>query len=130
MEDSTNRQYIKLFTNDTHCEKFISKPNFNSLNFFQPDLCVLIMCKSIVTWKKPTYFGATVLDLFKLIIHRFLYETLNSIIVDKAKLLYSDTDSLLLAIESENLYEDFQKFQDVFDFSDYPNDLPLHCDNN
>ena len=54
MEDLTNRQNIKLFTDDTHCEKFISKPNFKSFKIFQPNLCALIMGKSIVTWNKPT----------------------------------------------------------------------------
>ena len=74
MEDSTYRQYNKLFTNDTQCEKFFSKPTSIFLKFFQPDLCVLIMCKSIVTRNKPTYFGATVLDLSKLIIRKFFYK--------------------------------------------------------
>ena len=130
MEDLTNRQNIKLFTDDTHCEKFISKPNFKSFKIFQPNLCALIMGKSIVTWNKPTYIGATVLDLSKLVMYKFLYQTIKPTYGDKAKLLYSDTDSLLLAIETENLYEDFQKIQDEFDFSDYPNDHPLHCDKN
>ena len=109
MEDSTNRQNIKLFTDDTHCETFISKPNFKSSKNFQPNLCALIMGKSIVTWNKPTYIGATVLDLSKLVMNKFLYQTIKPTNGDKAKLLYSDTDSLFLAIETENLYEDFQK---------------------
>ena len=130
MEDLTNRQNIKLFTKDYQCGKLISKPNFKSFTIFHPDLCALIMGKSIVTWNKPTYIGATVLDLSKLVMYKFLYETIKPTYGDKAKLLYSDTDSLLLAIETEDLYSDFQKIRDEFDFSDYPNDHPLHCTKN
>ena len=130
MEDLMNRQNIKLFTDDEQCQKFISKPNFKSFTIFQPDLCALIMNKTIVTWNKPTYIGAAVLDLSKLVMYRFLYETIKPTYGEKAKLLYSDTDSLLLAIETENLYADLQEIAHEFDFSDYPKDHFLYSDKN
>ena len=130
MEDLMNRQNIKLFTDDEQCQKFISKPNFKSFTIFQPDLCALIMNKTIVTWNKPTYIGAAVLDLSKLVMYRFLYETIKPTYGEKAKLLYSDTDSLLLAIETKNLYADLEKIADEFDFSDYPKDHFLYSDRN
>ena len=129
-EDLMNRQNIKLFTDDEQCRKFISKPNFKSFTIFQPDLCALIMNKTIVTWNKPTYIGAAVLDLSKLVMYRFLYETIKPTYGEKAKLLYSDTDSLLLAIETKNLYADLEKIADEFDFSDYPKDHFLYSDSN
>ena len=130
MEDLMNRQNIKLFTDDEQCQKFISKPNFKSFTVFQPDLCALIMSKTIVTWNKPTYIGAAVLDLSKLVMYKFLYETIKPAYGEKAKLLYSDTDSLLLAIETKNLYADLQEMEHEFDFSDYPKDHSLYSDSN
>ena len=38
-----------------------------------------------------------------------------------AKLLCTDTDSLTYAIKSENVYEKFFKWKDLFDFSNYCN---------
>ena len=38
------------------------------------------------------------------------------------ELLYSDTDSFIYAIETEDVYADLQKLTDSFDFSNYPSD--------
>ena len=35
-------------------------------------------------------------------------------------LLFTDTDSLVYQIETEDIYEDFYKDKNLFDFSDYP----------
>ena len=39
-----------------------------------------------------------------------------------AELLFTDTDSLTYDIKSENVYEDFSKWKDLFDFTNYPKD--------
>ena len=39
-----------------------------------------------------------------------------------AKLLFTDTDSLVYEIETEDVYEDFYEERNLFDFSDYPQD--------
>ena len=39
-----------------------------------------------------------------------------------AELLFTDTDSLTYEIKSENVYEEFFKWKDFFDFSNYPKD--------
>ena len=43
---------------------------------------------------------------------------------DKAKLLFTDTDSLTYEIEAEDVYQDFWNNKNKFDFSDYPEDSP------
>ena len=39
-----------------------------------------------------------------------------------AELLFTDTDSLVYGIETNDVYEDFYDDKDVFDFTDYPKD--------
>ena len=39
-----------------------------------------------------------------------------------AELLFTDTDSLTYEIKSENVYEEFFKWKDSFDFSNYSKD--------
>ena len=39
-----------------------------------------------------------------------------------ANLLYTDTDSLVYEIETKDVDEDFVDNQNLFDFSDYPQD--------
>ena len=45
---------------------------------------------------------------------------------DRAKLLFTDTDSLTYEIETEDVYQDFWKDKDKFDTcnSDYPENSP------
>ena len=38
-------------------------------------------------------------------------------------MLFTDTDSLVYEIETNDVYEDFCEFKHLFDFSDYPEDL-------
>ena len=44
----------------------------------------------------------------------------NTLKVNRANVLFTDTDSLVYEIETEDVYEDFYKDKNLFDFSDYP----------
>lgn len=58
----------------------------------------------------------------------FFYNTLKKHYGPKCELLYSDTDSLLLEIETKDVYKDMEGplGADLFNTSDYPNEHPLH----
>ena len=47
-----------------------------------------------------------------------------------AKLLFTDTDSLTYEIKSENVYEEFFKWKDLFDFSNYSKDSKFFDETN
>ena len=47
-----------------------------------------------------------------------------------AELLFTDTDSLTYEIKSENVYEEFYKWKDLFDFSNYSKDSKFYDDTN
>ena len=38
---------------------------------------------------------------------------------NKSRLLFTDTDSLLYKVETENVYDEFSKNKEMFDFSNY-----------
>ena len=46
------------------------------------------------------------------------------------ELLFTDTDSLVYEIKSENIYEEFFKWKDLFDFSNYSKDSIFYDDTN
>ena len=46
------------------------------------------------------------------------------------KLLFTDTDSLAYEIKSENAYEEFFKWKDLFDFNNYSKDSKFFDDAN
>ena len=69
---------------------------------------------------KQIYVGFTVLDLSTWKMYDFHYNFIKKIF--DAELLLSDTDSLAYEIKSENVYEEFFEWKDLFDFSNYPKD--------
>ena len=75
---------------------------------------------------KPIYIGFTVLDLSKWKMYDFHYNFIKKKI--DAELLFTDTDSLAYEIKSENVYEEFYKWKDLFDFSNYSKDLRFYDD--
>ena len=48
----------------------------------------------------------------------------------KAKILLTDSYSLIYKIEAENVYKDFYEDKDLLDFSNYPKDLKYYYNAN
>ena len=49
---------------------------------------------------------------------------------NKSKLLFTDTDSLMHEIKTEDVYEDFSNDKEMFDFSNYSTDWKYINDSN
>ena len=124
MENIRNRVDIKLVNNR---EKLSAKPNFNHCNIFNEDLVAIHMKKTKLVFNKPVYLGMCILDLSKTLMYDFHYNYIKQKYGDKAKLLFTDTDtdSLMYEIETKDFYKDIS--MDVkhrFDTSDYPPNHP------
>ena len=77
--------------------------------------------------KKPIYVGFTVLDCKWMIYdvhYNFIKKNFN------AELLFIDTDSLAYETKSKNVYEEFYKWKDLFDFSNYSKDSKFFDESN
>ena len=95
MENIRNRSVIKLVTDKIKAEKLAAKPNFKHCNIFNEDLIAIHMKKTILTFDKPVYLGMCILDLSKTLMYDFHYNYIKKKYGDKAKLLFTDTDSLM-----------------------------------
>ena len=71
---------------------------------------------------KPSYVGMCILDLSKSLTYDFHYNYIKRKYGDRAKLLFTDTDSFCYVIETDDIYEDLYKDRNMFDNSDYSKD--------
>ena len=89
-----------------------------------------IQCKvQTLTLNRPTYVGFTVLELSKLHMYDFHYNHMkvNYPHANQLRLLFTDTDSLAYAVETDNTFKDTATdAADRYYFSGYPFDHPLY----
>ena len=126
MENIRNRVDVKLVNTKEKLRKLVSKPNLKSPpKIFSENLVSVHMRKTSLLMNKPIYLGMCILDLSKIIMYDFHYNYIKSKYADKAKLLFTDTDSLMYEIETEDFYKDISgDVKDKFDTSDYPENHP------
>ena len=125
MENIRNRVNVKLVNTEEKARKLIAKPNYRSRKIFSENLISVHMKKTSLLMNKPVYLGACILDLSKTIMYEFHYNYIKPKYGDKAKLLFTDTDSLMYEIETEDFYKDISKdVKDRFDTSNYPKNHP------
>ena len=121
MENIRNRVDVKLVNTKEKLRKLAAKPNFKGRKIFSENLVSVHMKKTSLTMNKPVYLGMCILELSKIIMFDFHYNYIKSKYADKAKLLFTDTDSLMYQIETEDFYKDItEDVKDRFDTSDYP----------
>ena len=134
MENIRKRVDIKIVrtegSENEKIRKIIAKPNFNRRVKFSDDLSAIHVNKTKLTLNKPIYVGMSVLDLSKHLMYDWYYNTLKKKYGDKCNLLYTDTDSLLVDIKTEDVYKDMDNMKNEYDFSDYPKDHQLFDETN
>ena len=123
MENVLNKSNIKLINNDPEkLLKLIKEPNFEYIHKTS-DKQVLVQSKPVKTkFNKPIYLGACILETSKLHMYKFWYDYLKVKYGNKVNLIYTDTDSFILEIFTDDVYEDVKKDNHLFDFSEYDKD--------
>ena len=124
MENIRKRVHIRLVTDDKKLLKMTSKPTYVSSKIFNENLVAVHKIKETLTLNRPAYVGMCILDLSKTLMYDFHYNYIKEKYGNKAKLLFTDTDSLTYEIETEDVYQDFWNNKDLFDNSDYPESSP------
>ena len=130
MENLRKRVNVKLVNNKKKLDKLSSNPTYVSSNIFNEDLMAVHKIKETLMLDRPAYFGMCILDLSKTLMYDFHYYYIKKRYGDRAKLLFTDTDTLKYEIETEDVYKDFWNDKDMFDNSDYPENSPYYCNAN
>ena len=120
LQDMRNQQEIRLCLTERQIQKYFIKPNFVQYLILDEHKVLLNMRKQIVKLNRPIYLGFTCLELAKHLMYDIYYNTFKCVYQDRIQLCYTDTDSMLLEIKTQDFYQDLkEKFSDLMDFSNY-----------
>ena len=82
-------------------------------------IAAIKMKKKTIVLNKPIYAGMCILDLSKLHMYRFHYDFIKPKYGDRAKLLFTDTDSLCYHVRTDDFYKDMKTDADKYDMSNF-----------
>ena len=118
MENVRKHRDIKLVTTDEKRNKLVSEPNYHTTKRFSENLSAIEMRKTKVKMNKPVYLGMSILDISKMHLYKFWYDYIKPKYEDRAKLCYTDTDSFIINIITEDFFvdisDDVERWFDTF----------------
>ncbi|XP_025196300.1 uncharacterized protein LOC112595357 [Melanaphis sacchari] len=127
MENVRQRMEMKLVSCDRRLQKLINKSTFKHCTTYSENLNAVSLENKIIHFCKPIYIGLAVLDISKSLMYDYHYNVMQKHYGDKIELMYTDTDSLVYYIQTNDFYEDLKNNDNLFermDTSNLPEDHP------
>ena len=121
---------MRLIADPNKLTKAVCKPSFRQSEIIIPDLVMVNIAYSKIMLNKPIAVGFAILELSKLIMYQFYYDVMKRKYGDRCSLLFTDTDSLCMAIQTEDWFGDMQANLDYFDTSNFEPDHELYSKKN
>jgi hypothetical protein len=107
-------------------ERWLASPLYDGHVIYNDNLVAVRKKKKTLLLNKPIYAGASILDLSKLHMYQFHYDVIKEQYGDRARLLFTDTDSLCYHIRCDDFYQDMIAQKDLYDLSNYPKNSPFY----
>ena len=107
--------------------KSFSKPTFRKADIINENRFLVTYNRSSVKASSPIYVSYSILDHAKLYMYRFWYSTIVPTYGKRAQFVYSDTDSFIVNIETDDIIKEIQgPLADQLDLSNFPLDHSLY----
>ena len=120
MENVRKYRDIKSVTTDKQRSKLVSEPNYHTINCISENLSIIELKRTKVKMNKPIYLGLSILEISKILMYEFWYDSMKPKYDDNIKLCYMDTDSFIMNIKTEDFYKDIATdVEKRFDTSNY-----------
>ena len=126
MENVRKHGDIKLVTTNKRRNQLVPEPNYHTMKCFPENLLAIEMKKTKLKMLKPIYLGLSILEISKILMYESWYDYMKPKYSGNVKLCYTDTDSFIINIKTEDFYEDIANdVEKRFDKSNYEVDRPL-----
>ena len=122
MEDKRKHLDFEVVSDETKYMKCVNNPSFKNSHIINENLVGVEQQKAKLKLDKPVFMGMTILDLSKQHMYSFYYDVMKPKYADDVRMGYTDTDSFVFHIKTDDLYDDFKHIKKEMDFSDYPKD--------
>jgi len=119
MENLRNRVDVKIV-------RSWANPSVARHVIFGNDLAGIHIHKRELFLNKPVYTGMTILENNKILMFDFFYNHLKAKYGPKCELIYTDTDGLLLDIQTKDVSKDMAEDNGMYGTSNYPKDQMLY----
>ena len=100
----------------------LKKINYHTTKRFPEHLVAIEMKNTKVKINKPVYLGMSILDISKTFMYKFWYDYVKPKYEDRAKLCYTDTDSFIIHIITEDFFadisDDVERWFDTFNYDE------------
>ena len=126
MENLRKRVNIDLVNTEEKLIKLVASPSYHGYKMFDEDLIAVERKKVKLLLHRPMYIGFCILDISKGFMYSFYYNILYPKFERGMKLLFTDTDSLCIQVQTPSLAAFLDGIEDHFDTSNFPQDHPQY----
>lgn len=129
MESLRKRFKMELVSCPRRLQKLINKQTFKNCTTYSKNLAAVSLENKIIMFNKPIYIGFAVLDISKTKMYEYHYNVMKTHYGKNITLMYTDTDSLVYYILTNDFYKDLavnSNLLDNMDTSNLPKDHPCY----
>lgn len=118
-EDLKKRKRTKFISKIAKARKEISSPLFESAVILNQNLIQINSLQPSIHLNKPLSIGVTILELSKMTMYSYFYSFLKVKLGHRVRLLYTDTDSLIVKITTHDIDRDIASLKKTLDTSNF-----------
>jgi hypothetical protein len=129
IEQTRNYVDCKICFDESNCKKWITNPRYKNMKIISDSLVLVFLKRSSVTLNKAYTIGFTILERSKHFMYSQYYEVIQPQL-GNCEVIMSDTDSLVLEVQSKKKKHNLKVIRNIMDFSNYPETHPNFDDTN
>ena len=126
VENVRKRVNVRLISDPDKFVRAVGKASYKRSQIVNTDLALVENQRAKITLSKPIAIGCAILEIAKLVMYEFYYDCLLPKFGNRLHLCFTDTDSFICHVQSEDLISELRSISDWLDTSNFQQDHPLY----